>query len=548
MKSILAAAVLALATAAPATAATYYFSDCQAGASPRCVPGDNANVGTSPAAPKRTLGSVKLAAGDHYRFARGGAWVDFRVGLYLPASRKDNPTVFEDYTPSWSGTDAPRPLLRSPADAVAFRFEDSGDSNHDEGYVVRNLELRGTGGTGKGVSVYNDADHITVDNVVIDGFNIGVHVAGANALAAGSDGDSRHFTLRNSVIRNHPGQGFLGAGSYLLIENNHFDNNGFGTEIRNHNVYVSHVGSHVTVRGNRLTRNARYRGGPCASVSLVSHGTHPDMLVENNVIHEDKVSGSCYGIDLNAQSTGSTKPQDFSRLVVRGNLVVLDDPTRASGTAIGCSSCPNAVIENNVVVSRGGAGSAIGINVPSSSILDTTRGDVTDTQATVRNNSLFIDAPGTGTIAIKLAGASASADTLLSNMIVLGSRTLVGRAKCFHIGARSAGSFRAVGHNLCHRAGGGALWSDQHATLALAQAAGFDLGSSTSDPMLAALPSASVDWSMAVSSGSRAIDNGHATASAPTDVLGLARDVRPDIGAHEAGATRPSAPSAVSVQ
>ena len=50
-----------------------FFRDCQAGAMPGCVAGNNSNAGTS-AAPKRDLSGIdvnSLPAGTRLRFARG---------------------------------------------------------------------------------------------------------------------------------------------------------------------------------------------------------------------------------------------------------------------------------------------------------------------------------------------------------------------------------------------------------------------------------------------------------------------------------------------
>ena len=62
----------------------------------------------------------------------------------------------------------------------------------------------------------------------ISGFEIGVHNAGANTANPGADQQNQYMTLSNCTIMDCSAQGFLGGGDELLIENNYFENNGFG--------------------------------------------------------------------------------------------------------------------------------------------------------------------------------------------------------------------------------------------------------------------------------------------------------------------------------
>jgi hypothetical protein len=68
-----------------AHAATYYVSDCQAGAVLGCVAGQDSDAGTDPGSPWKTFDKFhamfdSLKAGDHVLFARGGTF----TGTYLP--------------------------------------------------------------------------------------------------------------------------------------------------------------------------------------------------------------------------------------------------------------------------------------------------------------------------------------------------------------------------------------------------------------------------------------------------------------------------------
>jgi hypothetical protein len=105
-------ALLLLCLAPLANAATYYYSDCQAGADAACVAGDNARTAAQaqdPATPWQTFSATTTAAkqgGNFYLFARGGSWVNASIGLgfFTGTTSKCStsaPCTFGAYTPSW---------------------------------------------------------------------------------------------------------------------------------------------------------------------------------------------------------------------------------------------------------------------------------------------------------------------------------------------------------------------------------------------------------------------------------------------------------------
>lgn len=527
-----------LATAAlgglPAVAATYYFSDCQADAAPACVAGSNGNAGTSPGAPKQNLAGFKFPAGpDHiYRFAQGGSFTN----VYIDAP---SGATFESYRPSWcSGTCAEsRPILKARAqadgrgdDVVRFWFK--------RGITVRDLELRGHGGgQGYGVMSQGSSD-ITIDNLEISDFVIGIHVAYGHNGAV-----SEQVTIRNSTIRNNKAQGFLGGAKGLLLENNVFDSNGSDNGTRDHNIYLSsgpYEVPGITVRGNTLTHNTAYAGAICKAVALVGHGNMPNLTIENNTITETASGAVCWGIAINGV-TGSKVVQAFPGLVIRGNTVAIHG---TGNVGITCDSCPDAVIENNTIVRTGNDGTFTGVHIPSGTP-SVARGDEADNNITVRNNTIHIEAPDRPT-GISLAPVSAS-DVVVSNLVLFGSQS--NRAQCLQTRGRSIQSFEAIDNNLCWRSGGAAFsWSDQAKTLGDAQAAGFDQSSLSLDPGLSTLKqAASAVVRSTLSTASPAINAGHRTLSSPRDKAGVQRDTQPDIGAVERAA-RPAAPASLTVQ
>jgi hypothetical protein len=494
-----------------ADAATIYISSCGTGSVPACIPGSDSNAGTDPVAPRLTIPT--LAAGNTYRFARGSAQqLSAAIFVYLPGSSETAPTLFEDYTPTWctGACLSQRPILSWPSSGLpsaGFSFADSGNADKDGWYSLKNLDLRGPGysasgkGTGHtydGIFVYNDADNITVDNVYINGFRNGVYVAGSNPINAGANTNSEFFTLKNSLISNNAGQGLLGGGAFMLVENNLFDNNSFGSAVFDHNIYISDVNSSfpsrgIVIRGNTLTRNANI-SGVCQSVALVAHAIAPDMIIENNTIIEPDAAGTCYGIAINSQ-TGSSSPNDHSRLVIRGNRVVMGG---AAGQGIGCSACPDALIENNVVIRTSGSGGFTGISVPSY-VRAAGSGDAVDVSPTIRNNSIYINSSSSSNdvAGIELS-TSPKSEVISSNAIYFGPDSATS-AKCFRFGAKAAGTFSAFVRNSCFRTGADARWSDAHSTLAAAVSSGFSSSNLSSNSMLS-IPTSSNGYAIAATS------------------------------------------------
>ncbi|MBT9526415.1 MAG: hypothetical protein IV105_14245, partial [Rhizobacter sp.] len=127
--------------------ATYYFSDCQAGAAAGCQQGNNANPGTQ-SAPKQTLAGINvdtLGVGSRLLFARGGAWSNFTLSLENPHATPANPLVIDAYGSGAS------PLFRT-ASANTFQLGGRwGNTSNDGGYTIRNVRLDGMGTADRGL-------------------------------------------------------------------------------------------------------------------------------------------------------------------------------------------------------------------------------------------------------------------------------------------------------------------------------------------------------------------------------------------------------------
>jgi len=506
--------LIALSYANTVNATNYYICDCAVLADPNCATGDDANSGTSINSPWRSTVMVNsvinsLQAGDQILFAQGGAWIDASIGkIYNYNATAINPIVFDSYTPTWGGTAKPI-LTESRVGINLFYFEDGGNADHDEGYVIRNLDLRGDGTGQWAVFAYNDVDYITMENLDISDFGIGVHCAGANTPNSGADTQNQNMRLSNSTIKNCSEQGFLGGADYLLIENCLFQNNGFARAVFNHNIYVS-SGDHVTIRNNELYKSAVI-DGMADGVSLVVHGMHDNLLIEGNFVHEDAgmVTGNAWGI---AVDPGYTSAEGFTNLIIRGNLLI-----NMFNTAIGVASAPGAIIENNVIINEA-AGNMNAITAP-----DRIRGDndMEMTNVIIRNNSVYLRNANASTTGISV-GEEGSGHEIVSNIISMDN----GNGFSMNL---SDAAYTSVDYNMMELLNN-ANWGAGQDLVSWSLSREFDQNSLEENPLFTSPGSPNYNL-IPLSSG--VIEAGHPGLSSPIDYTGAARNGIADIGAYE---------------
>ncbi|MBI5256549.1 MAG: right-handed parallel beta-helix repeat-containing protein [Burkholderiales bacterium] len=498
--------VTASFSAVVSTGPVYYFSDCQTGAVAGCVPGNNANPGTSPSAPKQTLAGLdvnNLPAGTQLLFARGGAWTNFNVQLRNLNVTATAPLVFDAYG---SG---PAPWIKAGGMFYAFQFGTFQDTANDGGYTIRNLKLDGLGAAGVwGLHLRNDVHHVLMENLEITGFELAVHTVGATV--------GNNFILRNSNIHHNHEMGLLGDGYDSVIEGNTFADNNFSGSAFSHAIYLGGHGRNFIVRNNTFTNNSRVNG-VCTGGNFTVHGQWDGLLVEGNTIQQDASAGGCYGISVNS---AYDSPEWFRNLVVRGNRIV-----NLGNCSICLTSAPGAIVENNLVVNTQASYHAA-ILVP-----DRTPGpgDDVDTGAIVRNNTIYLSQPTAWSEGIALRPGSGTNQQVVSNLIYFGAATDPTH-RCYNVGALS--NFVAFDNNLCHHAGNNGTFSNVYGTLAAARAAGFDLNGLSSDPLFVALPALSNGWNDQIQAASPATGRGHATRSSARDRLGVTRSV-PSMGSRE---------------
>lgn len=324
--------------------------------------GDDSNLGLSESKPFKTYDKAmanfnSLEAGSSILFCRGGEFpATQQPRLSNTKCRADKPCSIRDY----GDENLPRPVIAAYG-IHAFNFENGGAPRADGGYRIENLTIIAAEKSGAGIRLFNDVNDLTILNVHIEGFNVGVYAANSNAATEGSSSNEANdrIILKNSNIINNLKIGFLGSCNDCLIEGNNFENNGTHPSL-DHNIYLSGSKTHkrgITVRNNTLYRSAIV-DGICQGVSLVGHGLLEDVLIENNIIKEDlgKVSNGCWGISIDP---GYRKvDESFRNIVIRNNKII-----NVGGNAIGCASCEGVTIEGNEIIDEAQKTTA-GIKVP----------------------------------------------------------------------------------------------------------------------------------------------------------------------------------------
>lgn len=474
---VVAASLLAATTAAcaapDATSASggqiYYFADCQAGATPRCVPGDNANNGTSPASPKRDLRGFDvngLPAGSQVLFAAGGAWAGFGLSVRNLNVTSQQPLMFGSYQASWSNQ--AKPLLASGGSV--FIFGRYGDTVMDGGYIFRGLKLQGTNAKGAwGLFVHGGTRDVRIEDMEITGFEVGVHIQQGAAPNAG-------LTIRNSWIHANREHGVLGDAENLLIEGTLFERNNFSGSPLHHAIYLGGRGRNGVLRGNTFRMNSVV-DGVCAGGNLTVHGQWTGLLIEGNVLIQESSRPTCYGISING---GYTSAEWFRELVVRDNVIV-----NLGGCAICLTSAPGAVVENNRVVHMQ--------TTPHMAIAMPDRrpgpGDDADQGAVVRGNTVYMARPADGSTAIVVRGGEGM--RVENNLAIFGDEAGSSHA-CFWHAERAA--YAAFDGNACVASTTRGRWSHSHDRLADARRAGFDAAGSADRLTLTQVPTAQNGW------------------------------------------------------
>lgn len=353
-----------------------------------CDKGSDDNNGMSPNTPWKSFAKAMdefnyLEAGEGIYFCRGGEFfVENNIRLFNTGCTREAPCTIGDYYYPPYMSDEPPKIYSLDGEGV-FSFQNGGDAEPDGGYQIKNLSLVSSVPSSSAIFVYNDVDDVTIDSLTIDGFRIGIEFAGGNMANADDLVLNERMLVRNSTIINNSYQGWLGSCSDCLIDSNYFENNGFLKPILTHNIYVSSPerSSNVVISNNTL-KNTTIIDGECRAVALVVHGIVDNIRIENNLIQEDigRVSPECWGIALDPGY--AEIEESFNDVVIKGNTLV-----NMGNVAIGCASCVNVLIEENVILNEQDFGYSA-IKVPTKK-----EGAVKSSDVVIRRNIINLQSP-----------------------------------------------------------------------------------------------------------------------------------------------------------
>ena len=514
-----------------AIAADYHVCDCATGADPQCDVGDDAASGTTMASAWRSYEHARnafagLAAGDSLNFCRGGVFPVSAGSQWINSEcRADNPCTIGAYAAAWGNGDEARPRI-SQSSGHGFAFANGGDPAHEEGYVLRDIELACSDCVDGdwGVFLFNDIDDVSMQRLHIHGFQFGVHLAGSNSCATeGCDRSNERISLQHSDVVDNFGGGWLGADNDLLLADNRFLRNGTGS-VFEHNLYLSQSGgptSNIRVLRNELYRSAAAGTGSCQGGSFTVHGQHTDLLVDGNDIHEDigAAEPACWGLGVVAAYASA---EGFVRVVIRGNRLL-----NMGNVAIALASCQDCIVENNLIEHEQDFG-VVAILAPALA-----RGveDLPMSNLVVRNNSVFTHSADSTAIRV---GDEGSGHAIVSN--ALQSDATTGGWACLSLNLAVA-NYTTVDNNVCgFVAGAGREWEQGSGALAAWRAAsGFDLASVEANPGFAAAGAPDHDLRAATATAAM-VGAGHPLLSAPLEFLGGPRGLPADAGAWQFGA------------
>jgi len=519
--------VLFLISTSISQSADFYVCDCENNSDVDCILGNDGSDG-SLANPFQSITKANqtfntISAGDSIQFCSGGAWMtSLNLRWVNQSCRHDNICAISNYTPPWASGDEARPILNFQNGVNGINLSDSSNAEHEEGYLIENLDLRGSD-DGNGILIANDVDDVILSNLLISHFNIGVHIGGSQNCTPSDnecDGKNERITLKDSTIQHNSSQGWLGGSNGVKILNNYFSDNGTQA-IFDHNIYISGSSHEIThgilVSGNQLYRNTLNSEGACSSVSLVVHGEHDNLVIKNNKIWEDEglALQNCWGIAVDG---GYTEAESFTNIFIQSNSII-----NVGRVGIGIGSCESCFVENNTI-SNNQDFSIRAILAPDRALA---KGDLPMDELTVRNNSIYINNSfgGTGVT----VGSMGENHIIVSNAIYYNGNS--NSFNCFDTDLPDS-SYLDIDNNLCYHPNAfSAQWANGIGDLETWQlSSGFDADSETLAPNFS---NPAMNQLNPLDGHANTVNSGHLNRSSTFDITGASRDGSPDIGAYE---------------
>lgn len=531
-------------------ATDYHICDCQTGADGACVAGDNARsaaTASNAATPWLTWSGVTDAVktgNNRFLFCRGGVLtgVSIRVGFFTASVSRCSATApceWNAYTPSWcsGGCTSTKPILKTTS--TVFDIHDGSAYLVDGGYSFKNLELDGTGGGLRGIFISQIVNNVLIDSMNIHNFSNCVY-SSAEPFKVSGPYDNTNIILRNSTVTSCSGSSWLGGANGLLIENNTLSDNG-SASILDHDIYLQDT-QNTIVRGNTITDTTLNGSNQCIGSVIVVHGRTYDTVIENNSIIQPGALSTCFGIEISygyADTGAHTTGEAFRRITIRGNKIV-----NVGYNGIVVQACTDCIVDGNSLVWTDDTGRG---NVAISQNGNAASGnDETGTAVTIRNNSIYMNSSSTVSTNQAAIDLLQGSEHVVTNNLIFFGPSAPTNSKCFETTGMTLGSFTVFDYNLCWSgAVDPPVYSQAYATLASAQAAGFDTNGLKADPVLVATPAVGNGYSMAIQTTSPAKNTGSTTYYGRLGFGGVLRDATPDIGAYEFGASTvaPTSPS-----
>lgn len=361
----------------------YYYCDCQAGADPTCVPGNNTTGNGTAAAPWQSGWKDKfrtMAAGQTVALCRGGAFATDTSSVRNANCRANNTCDLRDYTPAahpeWANDQTKRPIISGS------RIGYFGGTTALQGF--RFFNLQSVNGDPQGAFMGGNTSDVDICNVSVSRAQMAVFLDPASPRWTVRQSQFANITYREAI--------FNGCDD-CVIDGNYFANTSYGpNDMLNHPIYLSSDHSGTPVNRMRVTNNEVHAcppGTTAGSVALVAHGVFKDLLIENNLIQCDNPfsGGGQWGIQLDHGGYPTTIPIGFYNVVVRRNRII-----GHSGNGIALSQSPNALIEDNLVVLPPGTVSSMAGIVTGENSGRAGTADPLSTNSTVRNNTVVIQA------------------------------------------------------------------------------------------------------------------------------------------------------------
>jgi hypothetical protein len=454
----------------------FYVCDCGSGADGRCAghEGNDSNDGTSPLTPWRSVSNAKfsaLAAGETLALCRGGSIGGGGSRWGNTRGTAANPILLRDYVAPWNTGAEGRPTMS----ALSF--------DPVVGVRATNIDFVGGGGCGT-------ATDLTLCNTVWrDAGDSGFYEGGAATAGI------RVKAIGSLFLNNHS-QGWLGSGQQTEIRSSYFYNNGINPMLGGgvggmfgHSLYLGGGES----AGEIVAGNEFHPPAGAGGTTVGIHGTHRDMLFENNLIVSDigPVGNSNYGIG--AIPGYQPRLEYNTNAIFRGNTII-----NAGGHSIAVAICQNCLVENNLVINTQRATS--GIMFPERMASGS---EHPTTASTIRNNTIYLTAGGTG---IQVGGEGTG--HVVANNVVQSDGT------CYGWGG-SPGDFAERDYNASTRCGDAVVGSHSWKADPMWGAPGSNFHPSAAPP------------------ASPLIGAGDSSQNPGIDITGVARQVPPSIGAYD---------------